>query len=713
MLSAFVFLVSLAVAMVPMPEAGRTPENPVSFELVRDLALRRAEAEWPGCRPGPVIPYVDVWGANTAYMFHFRTDGEEFPEFEQVRADVWEEARALGHGADVSSWRSKYAYVLVSCRYDQAPVLTFGYGTSDYFAVGAEAMARAEEGLGHSVTGLRVYFVTPCTFFEFTSVDGRQTVVSSLFDRTWESRAEFAREFTDRRQELVAQYGFDASQALAIHRAEWERVLNHGFTDNTEAYVPNKERAPYYDWSYGCTPSAAAMVMGYIDRTQDYGRIVDWFWSRHDMVEGEMDWQTPNVQRECALAMRTDTTRGATQIMWVSPGLIEVAADNGYDFTTVRDQGGSHNDWAWSTIVQEIDGGYAHVWSALWSIHSLACYGYRTTDKYVYVHNTWWKPAAWWAHSGNDWSYVDSPHPSGGDARRIELTHPLGDTFYNSIGRGEVFQVGETTQVTWTNFGHPGTKVDIEMSTDCGRNWQAVAGDLPDNGSCDWFIPASVAACDSVRLRVKQYGGTTLTSADGTYGCFRLIREPLAPRSTAPPNGQQILTPPVVLVIDTPPPAVDSIEFRLVFGGDTIWIQRGVELTCPLPDTIFTYGRSYKWVTRARNQFGWGQYGTPWSFWIRFQPGVEEAADCEFRIVSSSSVCRRSPSGIRFEVGPAQAEARILVYDALGEVVRQLEPGERSWDYMDGTGKRVQTGLYFARLVSASGTETRKFVLLD
>lgn len=710
---ALLALLATVVVAMPLPEAGGVPANAVGFEQARAVALFRADAEWPGYRPGPVVPYVDETGATAAWMFLFRTDGREFPDFEQVADDARALRERLGPGADLSAPLTDYAYVLVSARADRAPVLCFGRGFSEFHALGAAVLERAADRLGEGARLTRLYLVFPKVYLEVTGPTGSRVVYSSRFERTWASREAFAAEVMDKRESLEKQYALDRAEIARLHRQEWERALSVEPLDLTEHFVPGYEQAPFYDWSYGCTPTSAAMVLGWMDRTQDYGRLVDWYWQRYDMVEGQMDWQIPNVQRECAVAMHTDTTTGGTSIMYVSPGLRTVGSNNGYTFTTVSAQGGSHNDWAWETVTSEVNSGYGFVWSALWEIHSLACYGYRTDDKYVYVHNTWWQPAAWWAHSGPDWSFVDSPHPTGGDPKKLVLTYPLGDTYYGSHGRGEVFQVGDTVTVTWSNNGNPGTKVDIDWSTNGGVTWQALATDRPDDGSFAWFLDSAMPARDTVRIRLKQYDGGTYTSGDATFGSFAMTREPRPPLSLAPPNGRQLFDPPVVLLVDSTRTDLDSFDFRVMQSTDTIWRECGTSPVCSLPDSIFTFGRSYKWICRGWNIFGWGEFGTPWSFWCRFESGVSEEPGAPS--LRGLGVATLADGAVRFTLDVPAAGAGLLLYDALGARVRELEFSgpELTWDRRDAAGHRVLPGLYFARLETGTATETRKLVLLD
>jgi len=703
-------------AGMPSPETGTTPPNAVPFETIREVALTWGATEFPGAKLGTAIPYVDEDGNTVAWMFHFRTDGKEFPNYDQVAADVQAERKTLTVNTDLSRWRSKYGHMLVSARRDRVPVVCFGYGTSEYYAIAGKALERAREALGSEARLSRIYFVSPSTYLEFESPTDKRAVLSEHFERTWNSREAFAEYVAQARAELRRQHPGEEEAAAAYHKGRWDHALEPRPATLSEAYVPNYGLAPYYDWSYGCTPTSGAMVLGYVDRFQKSGRLVDWFYQRYDGVEGENDYQVPNVQRECAIRMYTDTTRGSTELRDIANGLYQVGSDNGYtgwSVTNVYGDGG--NNWGWSTLTSQIDAGNAILWSAGWERHSLAAFGYRTTDQYVYVHNTWWKPAEWWAHSGNGYSHVAAVSPGTGDEHNIRITYPLGDTFYNSTGRGEVLYVGDTCRITWES-GTPGTTVDIDVSTDGGRSWETAAAAAADSGAYHWYIPPSVPTCDSVRLRLRQYNGSTLTSADGTFGCFRVLREPLPPQQIAPLNGLPIMDPPVALVVDSAKSACDSIHFKLVQGLDTIWEQNGTSAHCPLPDTLFRYNKTYKWIVRGHNQWGWGPWSTTWSFRILFGGIEEERPVLVNSAFSAPAVNRLATGSVMFDVRAAVPGSRLVVYDALGNVVRELTvtgPGKLAWDMSDAAGAKLAPGLYFVRLTGGPNQPTSKLVLLD
>ena len=709
------FVLSLAM---PMPEIGTTPPNAVPFETVRNVALTRAAAEFPGAKLGTAIPYVDEDGNAVAWMFHFRTDGKAFPGYDQVAADVQAERKTLTPNTDLSRWRSKYAHILVSARRDRAPVLRFGYGTSEYYAIAARAQVRAQQTLGPDARLSRIYFVSATTYLEFTNPAGRSTVMSEHFERTWDSRDAFIGYVAESRAALRERYPGEEEAAAKYQAGRWDQALEPRLGDKGEVYVPDYGLAPFYDWSYGCTPTSGAMVCGYVDRLQNSGRLVDYFYQRWDGVEQENDWQIPNVQRECAIQMHTDTTNGGTGFIYISNGLFQVGSSNGYSWSVTNTTGRSSNDWAWSTITSQIDAGHAMIWSAGWESHSLACFGYRTEGKFVYVHNTWWTPAEWWDHSGDDASHVAAVTPDAGDAHNIRLTYPRGDTFYNSFGHGEVLYPGYTCRVTWES-GTPGTSVDIELSTNGGRNWATLGAGVPDSGAYYWEIPSSTPSCDSVRIRLIQRDNSAVTSADGSFGCFRLLHGvPLPPPQIAPPNGLPIRSDslPVVLAVDSVKAGCDSVHFRLVQGYDTIWEQNGPSAHCIVPDSLIQFNKIYKWIVRGYNQWGWGDWGTQWTFRVVLV-GIEEEKPAPVNSAFSVPAVSRLASGsVQFDVRIVAPGSKLTIYDALGNVVRELavaQPGRLTWDMNDATGRRLAAGLYFVRLAGGATQPTRKLVLLD
>ena len=110
---------SLALAL-PLPDAGAAPANAVEFATVQDLALRKAEAEYPGARLGIALPYVDESGATVAWSFVFRADGGKMGDYDEVMLENVPESSPLLHALEEEPRR----FIIKRAVADACPYLT-------------------------------------------------------------------------------------------------------------------------------------------------------------------------------------------------------------------------------------------------------------------------------------------------------------------------------------------------------------------------------------------------------------------------------------------------------------------------------------------------------------------------------------------------------------------------------------------------------------
>ena len=83
---------------------------------------------------------------------------------------------------------------------------------------------------------------------------------------------------------------------------------------------------PAYEWSYGCAPTAAAMLLGYWD-THGFPNLFN--------VPSPDIYQTQNVTQDIAqLAASMDTQGGWTMLSAIAPGISKFASQHGYSFSS-------------------------------------------------------------------------------------------------------------------------------------------------------------------------------------------------------------------------------------------------------------------------------------------------------------------------------------------------------------------------------------------
>jgi hypothetical protein len=80
----------------------------------------------------------------------------------------------------------------------------------------------------------------------------------------------------------------------------------------------------------------------------------------------------------------------------------------------------------------------------------------------------------------------------------IRVTSPNG---------GETWDIRGTRNITWENFGDPGSSVKIELSRDGGASWSTIVASTPNDRSHPW----TVSAPDSTQCRIR----VTSTSPEG------------------------------------------------------------------------------------------------------------------------------------------------------------------------------------------------------
>jgi hypothetical protein len=378
----------------------------------------------------------------------------------------------------------------------------------------------------------------------------------------------------------------------------------------TTASNPRSRIIPYpsfleeFPWTYGCTPTAASMVLSYWDTSHwdsvhrmkfvGMGRLIDYYYWHQCGTRN-----VPNVIHELAGALETDyadiycSGDGGTYPWRIDDGIRYVTNNlNGYEFlsttdcsTVWPDLGG---DWCWDSIKGEIDNDRPFVWSTGdldWSGtsgHSVAAWGY-TSDKYVIVYNTWgdgrqeWYYSHYLNDSGNSIqsaqvNLVIPPPPSQRSDSDIVLDDPNGD---------ETLFVGTTHPIWWYMWGTQIRTVKIYLSYDWGQSWSLLATVNPPHtdmwGSYNWVVPNPPRSF--ARIRIEAFDGNdNYVAGDGSFKEFGIINDTTPPTGSIVINGGAAYTnnPAVTLTlscVDDPADASGCADMR--FSNDnanwTLW----------------------------------------------------------------------------------------------------------------------------------------------
>jgi len=316
--------------------------------------------------------------------------------------------------------------VVVGARYTCTPIAEFSSILPRYYTALEKARAKAGEILTGGNEFKRIYYFGPQEeYFSFASRD------QEILVNTYSLRIVDKTSFFEVEPERSA-----ATEKLL--QSKWNEYLSgSNFVTRDTGYI---DSVPFVLWTYGCSPTAASMLLWYWD-SRGYGRIVDFFFDRWDTVETEWDFDIPNVVRELAIAMHTDTMEGISYGNMFVHAFDSVANTiNGYSYSGVRYYPGSAaNQYLFNYIRNEIDNQRPCLWSVynhypqVWpnAGHSLTGIGYDISlpDTFVIVHNTWDYTEPHWAlwtyyngvYSGDE---VTCVYPAGANNNNIFLTFP-------------------------------------------------------------------------------------------------------------------------------------------------------------------------------------------------------------------------------------------------------------------------------------------------
>jgi hypothetical protein len=230
------FKISLAELPLGMPKANTEVSGLVPFELVKKIAIKKAEEKWGSGALGPALACCDDDGDIVAYMFPFSIGTTSFPTGPEILSSVryWRKVAEQGFGAMTEIDKQsvldnvrnnakeqmikpeanipltgrtespqdqiilankaakklgrermigarQYGTVVVSARYDRFPIPLYMHYLPPYFYLGDLAIKEATNALStESVIIERIYFLgrSRGQYFEF-SAKGRNILMQS------------------------------------------------------------------------------------------------------------------------------------------------------------------------------------------------------------------------------------------------------------------------------------------------------------------------------------------------------------------------------------------------------------------------------------------------------------------------------------------------------------------------------------------------------
>ena len=485
----------------------------VPLTQVKGVADQKAQVLWGNVYSSEPLAYYSKDDELIGYRFTYAIN-KPFPEKKLLMEQCRE---AYAQGDKKAQWgQNDYGTIFVSGRTDMAVIQEHSQVLSPEYAVGSIMAEKAKEQIGGDVYLKRAYYIDfQNQWFCYTN-GSEDSYVKAFPKLTAVNRTEFHR--------IVDPLEFFT--ATGDFTDEWNKYLSGQMNAPTAAVmIPNHDgNCKYYDWSYGCSPTAAAMLLSYWDylssiSSSNYSKLVDYYFQRYDGVQADWDYQVPNTNKELAIGMNTDTTNGSTARSDIVPGYNSVCNSiNGYNFINT-DRGEASVTSCWNWIVSEVgtNGRPIHI-----SIpdHSECCVGYDAATLEIAVHNTWWEGVDW--QTRNNLQRVYTIVPGGNEGLSVVLSSPVGDVIYNHNGSGETFYAGDVFQISWSYDYSAGSYAKIYYSVNGGYTWYSITSNTENDGKYDWAVPSGLNST-SCRIRILVYSsGGVYSGGDASTGNFKI-----------------------------------------------------------------------------------------------------------------------------------------------------------------------------------------------
>ncbi len=512
--------VLLTLALSAMPRT-------VSLQEAGNVADNNARALWgDDLAAGEPLPYYGPDETIIAWQFDYAI-GQPFPSRQALEQRSREAFQS--DNPDLSWDNTIYANLVVGANRGMPVFIQYSQCLSERYVLAGKLEKLAGQAFPQGWQLEKTYYLGPVNIW-YCVTDGRGKRYLNLAPPDNNLSEEEFRNYISSREFFWEDNDFTE---------EWGRFLDNGERMDPERSVhiiPGESYMPYIQWSYGCVPCSAAMVLAWWDNYHGLGKLIEHYFSRWDNVCDDFDDHVPSILPILANAMETGYESGSTDPWDVNDGLETAAMYQGY---TVDCEG--HWSFYWSDqtffddIVDYIDNdtpGLASIDLDFLDYHTTAAVGYNTSPQMVLVHDP--NHDTLWNYSYSileaDW-YV---YPDVYQPCKVELESPHGGTNWNdNWGGNETLYSGDFHEIRWSGYieGLSNNYVMLYYHTEGGLTpdgWELITAETENDGIYDWQVPAiNCAWGDStdygrVKIVLQNDEIYTLRAQDGSYGNFNI-----------------------------------------------------------------------------------------------------------------------------------------------------------------------------------------------
>ncbi|OQX73662.1 MAG: hypothetical protein B6D61_12270, partial [Bacteroidetes bacterium 4484_249] len=451
-----------------------------------------------------------------AYQFNYAI-GKEFPDKEALTEEC---NQAFESGNRDKGWgNDNYANMVIGAKPYMPVFIEYSKCLSKQYALGAKLEEAITKEFGEGYIFDKIYYLGLVeVWFCFEKDNQKKYVnlepITTVLDENGFMKYKSGKKYFWERDSF---------------EDDWEEFLKpqKPLKSNT-VFIPGKEYMPFIEWSYGCTPTSAAMLVAWWDNYHNFGNLIDYYTTRWDPYEENYDHHLPTIQKDLAEAMDTDPN-GKTSRGDICDGYIEAIEDRGYNCD-------SDGHWAfyWTTgqLFDDVKFEINHQRPVHISIdeHSIIGIGYNNTTKSISTHDpnqsiirnitkamlegTYWVTIS---NNYGSWVILESPH---------------GETTWNFNGNThEIVNSNDFMEISWSASFGTDTYAKLYYHDEGGSTldrWFLITDNTPNDGSFDWHIPEIDCywgnTTQQARVKIEIYDlNDQLIAGDGSFGNFTIL----------------------------------------------------------------------------------------------------------------------------------------------------------------------------------------------
>lgn len=493
------------VSVFAVKQADGLPE-------ISDIALSNARSLWGDNLDTPEpIPYYDQDNELIAWCFNFSI-GKAFPDKNALQQKC-AEAFARGDRKE-GSGNSEFGCMVLGAHQGMPVFIQYAQRLSEDYSRGKEIDEAAAREFPEGFTKGKTHYLDQANiWFSFTG-DGRTVYINPLPYIKIISEDEF--------RVLGAKLG--KFWEKRDHAQDWQNVPMSIGTQRTDVMLASVDYVPFYHWHWGCTPTAASMLISWWDQYKNYSLFDHYYMTHYDPHQEDFEHHVTDSCNDLHITLQTSDD-GGTNTLNMSYGFQLFFQNRGYSWDFVY----LDTIAPWYNLKQQIDAGRPLLTNT--SSHSTAGVGYRENpDMYCTVDPN---------HAELTWVNLDelstvlffeldplSSYP------QVTLTNPIGQTnyYWEAIG-GETFLSNDFYEITWDTQDAANTYVKLYYHLLGGadpNSWYTITTNTANDGSYVWTVPAVSHLGDDFsdysRIKIEMYDSTTheLLASDGSYGNFTL-----------------------------------------------------------------------------------------------------------------------------------------------------------------------------------------------